>query len=54
MTTNKASLKKWGDSEKSLWLSQQTIKRSYLEEVVEKITHLEKDFKVHQYGKLEY
>jgi len=54
MATNLVSLKKWGDSEKAHWLSQQTIKRSYLEEVVEKITHLEKDFKVHQYGKLEY
>ena len=46
--------KKWGDAEKSQWLSIQNVKRSYLEEVVSKIDALASDFIVEQYGLLEY
>ena len=46
--------KKWGDAEKSQWLSNQNVKRSYLEEVVSKIDALAADFIVEQYGLLEY
>jgi len=46
--------KKWGDAEKSQWLSIQNVKRSYLEEVVSKIDALAADFIVEQYGLLEY
>ena len=46
--------KKWGDAEKSQWLSIQNVKRSYLAEVVSKIDALAADFIVEQYGLLEY
>lgn len=46
--------KKWGDAEKSQWFSIQSVKRSYLEEVVSKIDALAADFIVEQYGLLEY
>lgn len=42
----------WGDAERALWLSQQTIKRSYQDEVLSKIEKLKSDFDVVQYGAL--
>ncbi|MDV5170373.1 M14 family metallocarboxypeptidase [Photobacterium rosenbergii] len=44
----------WGDDEKAQWLAQQTIKRSYQEEVVTKIDALRDRFDVSQYGALSY
>lgn len=46
--------KKWGDAEKSAWLAEQTIKRSYPEEVVAKLEPLKAGFDVEQYGALSY
>jgi hypothetical protein len=43
----------WGDSEKAQWLNQTTVKRSYIEEVVNKLNTLDADhFEVRQYGAL--
>ncbi|MFG1481504.1 M14 family metallocarboxypeptidase [Halobacteriovorax sp. HFRX-2_2] len=44
----------WGESEKEKWFKEQTIKRSYLEEVVSKIKKLEEHFEILQYGALPY
>lgn len=44
--------KKWGGSEKAAWLSQQSVKRSYKQEVLEKLESLGRDFDVEQYGAL--
>lgn len=46
------TLTPWGDVEKEAWFRQQTIKRSYLEEVVTKIKKLNGSFEVYQYGAL--
>lgn len=45
---------KWGVNEKALWLSKQSFKRSYQNEVVTKINALKSDFDVAQYGALCY
>jgi len=45
---------KWGESEKAEWLAEQTIKRSYAEEVVAKLETLKARFDVEQYGSLSY
>ena len=45
---------KWGKNEKAAWLAEQTIKRSYAEEVVAKLEHLKAQFDVEQYGELSY
>lgn len=45
---------KWGEEEKAQWLAQQTIKRSYQEEVITKIDALRDRFDVSQYGALSY
>lgn len=45
---------KWGDAEKAQWLARQSIKRSYQQEVVEKITKLSGQWDVVQYGALSY
>ncbi|MFK8031100.1 MAG: M14 family metallocarboxypeptidase [Gammaproteobacteria bacterium] len=42
----------WGDDEKSAWFAQQSVKRSYREEVLEKLTDLAPDFELTQYGAL--
>ncbi len=42
----------WGQKEKDHWFIQQTIKRSYQEEVVSKINKLRDSFDVSQYGAL--
>jgi len=44
--------KKWGDTEKKQWLDEQTIKRSYHDEVISKIEVLSSSFDVIQYGAL--
>lgn len=46
--------KPWGASEKALWLSKQSIKRSYQDEVVTRIKALNTQFEVNQYGSLSY
>ena len=43
---------KWGDNEKSQWLSLQSIKRSYQLDVLTKIDRLTSDFEVIKYGAL--
>ncbi|GGQ16923.1 M14 family metallopeptidase [Shewanella litoralis] len=45
---------KWTDAEKAQWLAQVTIKRSYQEEVVSKLTPLANQFEQVQYGALSY
>lgn len=44
----------WGDAEKAQWLSEQTIKRSYAEQVLPAIEALRADFDVEHYGELDY
>lgn len=44
--------KKWGDTDKQQWLNEQTIKRSYHDEVISKIDALSSYFDVIQYGAL--
>ena len=44
----------WGDAEKAQWLSEQTIKRSFFDEVLPAIAALKNDFDVEQYGELNY
>ena len=44
----------WTQSEKAQWLAQQTIKRSYQNEVVVHIDSLRAQFNVEQYGTLDY
>ena len=46
--------RKWGKDEKTAWLANQTIQRSYRQEVVAKLEHLKADFDVEQYGALSY
>lgn len=50
MTT--PTLSPWGATEKEAWFKQQTLKRSYKDEVVTKIEKLSSQFKVFQYGSL--
>lgn len=45
---------KWSDKEKTAWLEQVIIKRSYQEEVVTKLIPLEQRFDLLQYGALSY
>ena len=46
--------KPWGDAEKTIWLSQQTRKRSYADDVLSKIDGLCGRFDVVEYGRLDY
>ena len=46
--------KKWGQEEKTTWLGQQEVKRSYQLEVVDKIEALKSDLDVSTYGELHY
>ena len=48
----KTNLAPWGDAEKAAWFEEQTVKRSYQEEVVSKIEDLRSRFSVVQYGAL--
>jgi len=52
--TATATSSPWGGKEKADWLTKQSIKRSYLEQVVSKIDSLKDDFEVIQYGSLSY
>ncbi|MEI6858213.1 MAG: M14 family metallocarboxypeptidase [Shewanella sp.] len=45
---------KWGEAEKALWLTKQTIQRSYQAEVVTKIVSLADHFQIEKYGALSY
>jgi hypothetical protein len=45
---------KWGESEQAQWLSAQTIQRSYEDDVVSQVEQLKTQFKVLQYGELDY
>ena len=45
---------KWTEKENVQWFEVQTIKRSYQDEVVEKIISLKADFDVQQYGALSF
>ena len=42
----------WGDAEKAQWFSEQTVKRSYQDEVISKVEALAAYFNVIQYGAL--
>ena len=44
--------KKWADDERQQWFNEQTIKRSYQDEVISQITQLKPYFNVQQYGAL--
>lgn len=44
----------WGQAERDIWLSEQVIKRSYQQEVVNKVDELREKFDVEQYGALSY
>ena len=45
---------KWGDEEKSQWLTLQSVKRSYQHEVLIKLEKLKENFDVIKYGALSY
>ncbi|WP_408095589.1 M14 family metallocarboxypeptidase [Peredibacter sp. HCB2-198] len=51
---NKQPLVPWGAAEKANWLKEQTIKRSYKDEVLTKIEKLKASLDVTQYGALSY
>lgn len=44
----------WGDAEKVQWLNEQTIKRSFFDEVLPSINALKAEFDIEQYGELNY
>jgi len=46
--------KKWGVTEKTAWLSEQKVHRSYLDDVVTKIDSLSEAFTVEKYGSLSF
>ena len=46
--------KKWQAQEKQQWLLNQSVKRSYQQQVVDKLAALESDFDLIQYGQLPY
>ena len=54
--TNTESQKrpKWGELEKQAWLAEQTVQRSYFDDVISKINPLRDNFNVQQYGVLSY
>jgi hypothetical protein len=45
---------KWTDEHKTAWLANQTVKRTYKDEVLVKLESFKKDFDVEQYGELNY
>ena len=51
---NATKLVPWGQTEKENWLKEQSIKRSYKEEVVTKIEKLKSAFDVSEYGSLSH
>ena len=56
MTNNKTETagKPWGEQEKNNWLAQQTVKRSYADDVLTVINELKHSFDIEQYGSLSY
>lgn len=44
----------WGEAEKAAWKDAQSVKRSYADEVIAKLSHLPEGFKRVQYGALPY
>jgi hypothetical protein len=44
----------WSEQEKTQWLHKQTVKRSYQEQVLEKLAAIKQKFEVLQYGALPY
>ena len=46
--------KKWDEHERAEWLLRQKIKRSYSDEVINKINELNEGFDIEQYGSLSY
>ena len=54
MSENTQQQTKWGSQERAQWLSEQSIRRSYQEEVVSVIDSLSEEFDVEQYGALSY
>lgn len=48
------SKKKWTSKEKADWLVKQEVKRSYLDDVVERVELLKGNFDIEQYGCLSY
>ena len=44
----------WGDAEKALWLSQQSIKRSYPQQVASQLNAIPAGFQLVCYGQLDY
>jgi len=56
MKANKMSdnLTPWGELEKKDWLAEQTVKRSYQDDVVSKINKLDNQFEITKYGALSY
>ena len=54
VTTTTQKCPKWGEVEKQTWLAEQTIQRSYFDDVVSSINTLRDSFNVQQYGVLSY
>lgn len=50
--TKTSELKPWGEAEKKNWLNEQSIKRSYKDEVLTKVENLKASLDVVQYGAL--
>jgi hypothetical protein len=48
------SIKKWASEEKALWLSKQSIQRSYFDDVVARLKNLDDSFLLEKYGFLSY
>ena len=46
--------KPWNDADKKAWFELQTVKRSYLDDVVSQLDSLSSDFNIEQYGALSY
>lgn len=46
--------RKWGAEEKAVWLAEQTIQRSYRDDVVTRVDLLKEQFNIKQYGALSY
>ena len=44
----------WGDAEKAQWLAQQSVQRSYADEVIAKLRNIDDNFTLEQYGVLPY
>ena len=47
-------VKKWGSQEKASWLSKQSVQRSYLDDVVDRLNALEGRFTLQKYAALSY